>query len=376
MRILLIARHYPPAVSGGAKRPFLLAQALRTAGVEVYVVAPSLPEGEPGWTLPHANRDPGTSAQTSRPSIRGLAREILLWPDPDIRWCLSAARTAIASGIKFDWVISTSPPESIHVAGEFAARKLGARWAADFRDLWLLNPHRQERNRWHRRAGEALIARRLLSRANLVTAVDSLVAKEVKALGAAAVEVLPHFTFSTAPTPAKLPQDRVNVVHAGSVALSDPQANIIQMLNPFERARQSNPALLLHLVGRLTDLETDAVARSSSAADIIIYGPRPLAEALSFMAGADALIFVASAKMHVPPSKVVDYLMFDAPIIATGDGPWRADPRISKGDAALQLRQLVKRSSRPLLPPSFSAGAAANLLLTWMASASALRGYD
>ena len=373
MRILLIARHYPPAVSGGAKRPFLLAQALRAAGVDVYVVAPSLPEGESGWKVPHANRDPGTSAETPRPSLRGVAREILLWPDPDIRWCLRAARTAIASSMKFDWVLSTSPPESIHVAGEFAARRLGARWAADFRDLWLLNPHRQERSRWHRRAGEALLARRLLPRASLVTAVDSFVAEEVKSLGATAVEVLPHFTFSTAPPAAKLPEDRVNVVHAGSVALSDPQSNIMQMLEPFERARQSNPALLLHLVGRLTDRETDAVARSSSASEIVVYGPKPLADALSFMAGADALIFVASAKMHVPPSKFVDYLMFNKPIIATGDGPWRADSRISKSDAALQLQQLVKRSPRPTLPPSFSAGDAANLLLAWMVSASLRR---
>lgn len=370
MRILLIARHYPPAVSGGAKRPFLLAQALRSAGADVHVVAPSLPEGEPGWTVPHANRDPGSSGETPRPNIRGIAREILLWPDPDIRWCLRAARTVIASGMRFDWVVSTSPPESIHVAGEFLARRLGARWAADFRDLWLLNPHRQERNRWHRRTGESLIAQRLLPRASLVTAVDSFVAKEVRSLGATAVQVLPHFTVSTAPTPAKLPQDRVNVVHAGSVALSDPQADIVQMLKPFELARQSNPALLLHLVGRLTDVETDAVARSSSAADIVVYGPKPLAQALSFMAGADGLIFVASAKMHVPPSKVVDYLMFDTPIIATGDGPWRADPRISNRDAALQLQQLTKRSARPMLKPTFSAGDAANLLLKWMAPAS------
>jgi glycosyltransferase involved in cell wall biosynthesis len=369
MRILIFARHYPPAVSGGAKRPFLLAQALRAAGVEVYVVAPTLPEGELGWSVPHANRDPATSADARRPTIRSLAREALLWPDPDIRWCLRGARAAVDSGIGFDWVLSTSPPESIHVAGEFAARRLGARWAADFRDLWLLNPHRLERNRWYRRTGEGMLARRLLPRAHLVTAVDSVVAKEVESLGAHSVEVLPHFAFNTAPAPMSLPEDRVNVVHAGSIALSDPQANIVQLLEPFERARRSNPALLLHLVGRLTDREATAIASCSSAADVVVYGPRPLAEALSMMAGADGLIFVASAKMHVPPSKIVDYLMFGSPIIATGQGPWRDDPRVPKGDATLQLRQLGKRSSRPELQESFSAVHAADLLLKWMASA-------
>jgi glycosyltransferase involved in cell wall biosynthesis len=353
MKLLLLTRHYPPAVSGGAKRPFLLARALREAGVEVRVCAPSLPDGEPGWAVPHAHRDPSTEGGPSGFSLSGMARGLLLWPDPDIRWCLRAAETVVASGWKPDWVLSTSPPESIHVAGQSIARRLGARWAADFRDLWLTSPHRRERLRLHRRIGERLLARRLLPRADLVLAVDPVVAKEAEQLGARSAHVLAHFTADDPPVAAPMP-DGLNVVHAGSIALSDPDADIRDLLAPFESAIAVNAALRLIFVGRLLDREREAILRSPAAAAIEIRGPKPLDEALAIMAGADALAFVASNKMHVPPSKIVDYLQVDRPIIACGSGPWRADPRVPEGDPAQAMAGLRRGDGRSIAvtPPT------------------------
>jgi glycosyltransferase involved in cell wall biosynthesis len=352
MKLLLLTRHYPPAISGGARRPFLLARALREIGVEVRVCAPSLPEGEPGWAVPHAHRDPSTTDMPRDFTLAGVGRDLLLWPDPDIRWCLRAAETAVAGGWKPDWVLSTSPPESIHVAGLSVARRLGARWAADFRDLWLTAPHRRERLRLHRRIGERLLARRLLPKADLVLAVDPVVAGEATRLGARSAHVLAHFTVDEAPAAAPMP-DGLNVVHAGSVALSDPEADIRDMLAPFEAAIAANASLRLIFVGRLLDRERDAILRSPAAPRIEMRGPKPLDEALSIMAGADALAFVASKKMHVPPSKIVDYLRFDRPVIACGDGPWRADPRVPKCDPAEAMARLKRGDGRNVsaLPP-------------------------
>lgn len=366
-KILLLTRHYPPAVSGGAKRPYLLAQALRSAGAEVRVCAPSLPEGEPGWAIPHPNRDPPTTPGPARLSWRALARDLLLWPDPDIRWSIRAAKAALSDHWRPDWVISTSPPESIHVAGEWIARQTHARWAADLRDLWLEAPHRHERLRLHRRVGEKLLARRLLPKASLVTAVDPVVAAEATRLGARNTRVLPHFIPNARPAPAELPGDRLNIVHAGSIALSDPDARISDLLRPFEVAWARNPQLQLHLVGRLTDTEQASAKNSPAASAIQIWGVLPLDGALAMMAAADALIFVASGKMHVPPSKIVDYMMFETPIIATGDGPWREDPRCPKGDPAEVMAQLRGHSKRPTTTSPATASEAAALLLDWMA---------
>lgn len=365
MRVLLLARHYPPAISGGARRPYLLAGALHNADVDIRVCAPSLPQGEAGWTIPHPNRDPAPAPAAPGFTLRDLARDLLLWPDPDIRWCLQAARTIIADSWRPDWVISTSPPESIHVAGEQIARRTGAKWAADFRDLWLEAPHRRERLRPHRRIGERILAHRLLPRADLVTAVDPAVAAEVRSLGARNVHVLPHFVAEMRATPAELPKDLLNIVHAGSIALSDPEAGIAALLGPFEAALARNPALRLHLVGRLTDEERRAAVTSSAASAIRLWGPLPLDGALAMMAAADALVFVASAKMHVPPSKIADYLTFDVPIIACGDGPWRKDERVPPGDPAEAMARLKRGDGRNIafIPPNATETAARLLQL-------------
>ncbi len=368
MRILLLTRHYPPAVSGGAKRPYLLARALRGAGAEVRVCAPSLPDGEPGWAVPHTNRDPSLASGKPRPGLRELARDILLWPDPDIRWCLRAAKTVLADGWKPDWVLSTSPPESIHVAGARIARRTGARWLADFRDLWLQSPHRRERLRVHRRLGEKRLARGLLPKADLVIAVDGVVASEARSLGARRVEVLQHFvpTEAGCQSAGILPTETINVVHAGSISLSDPEAKIEDLLRPFEAAQSKNTALRLFMVGRLTDAECNAITSSRASSAISILGVVPLNAAYDYMRSADALAFVASAKMHVPPSKITDYLMFDAPIVACGEGPWRKDPRCPPDNPESLMSTLTKGQIRKDLTRPMSDINAAELLLQWM----------
>lgn len=364
MRLLLIARHYPPAVSGGARRPFFLANALRDLGAEVFVVAPSLPDGEPGVAVPHPNRDPSPSPNAAGLSPRDVLREYLLWPDPDIRWSSRAAKVAAANAPwRPDWIWTTSPPESIHAAGLRLKRTFGARWVADFRDHWLTRPHRLQRHAAWRSFGERHIARRWLPRADLVTAVDSEISAELSKLGARNPNIIPH--AATPPTRTQaLPEETINVVHTGSLSLSDPECDIALLLHPFEAALRTNRKLRLHLAGRLTERERAALAASAAASAITDHGVVPLDQARALQAGADALIFAASPKMHVPPSKISEYLTTDAPIIACGDGPWRRDERSPQAEPEAALVALVKgaraEANRPR--PSTPAIAAAQFL--------------
>jgi glycosyltransferase involved in cell wall biosynthesis len=364
--IVLLARHYPPAVSGGARRPRLLVEELRKLGVRVFVVAPSLPQGESGELgieVPHPNRDPPTSTgYEKRRSIRDHLRELLLWPDPEIRWCMRAAKAAIgALPFKPDWVFTTSPPESIHVAGALLKWRTGARWVADFRDTWLDRPHRLERLSPVRRVGETAVARIVLPRADVTLAVDPVVGKDASGLGARNVNVLAHFSPNSLPAPAILPEDRLNVVSAGNFELSDPLCRIENLLDAFSAARVRNERLLLHLLGRLSAREQSA-ARATFGT--IVHGPKSYDESLAYIGGADALVIVASRKMHVPPSKIVEYLLTDKPIIACGEGPWRNDPRTPRGDCVEMLSGLTKGAARmEKLPRSLRASEAARVLI-------------
>lgn len=361
MRILLISRHYPPAVSGGARRPFLLANALRAFGAEVFVIAPSLPDGETGLAVPHPNRDPATGPAT-RKALKDQAREWLLWPDPDIRWARRAADAAIdAFRDPPDWVITTSPPESVHAAGAVLARRWsGVKWAADVRDHWLDNPHRRERMAAHRRIGEGMIARRWLARADLVTVVDRYIGAEMTTLGAKRVEVLEHFAppqaaYEAAPAP-DLNPDKLHLLHAGSIALSDPLADIQDILTPFKAAFRDNPALHLHFVGRLTDEERALAQASGSGDHVTIHGVASFEATLAFQRAADALVYVASSKANVPPSKIVEYRAAGKPIIACGpDGVWRSDDRVGDVDPARQMAAIKPgQAGSATFPLSFS----------------------
>jgi glycosyltransferase involved in cell wall biosynthesis len=364
--LLLLARHYPPAISGGARRPRLLVEELRALGIRVFVAAPTLPqgeEGELGVEVPHPNRDPSTVTVGERPrSIRDHLREWVLWPDPDIRWCMRAARAAVREvPFKPDWIMTTSPPESIHVAGAWLKRKTGARWVADFRDTWLDRPHRLQRLSLTRRIGETRIARLILPHADVTLAVDSVVANDATRLGARNVNLLAHFSPNTLPAPALLPEDRLNIVHAGNVELSDPLSRIEYLLDAYTIARARNERLLLHFVGRLSAREQ---MKARSTAEVIIHGPKPYHESLAYIGGADALAIVASPKMHVPPSKIFEYLMTNKPIIAFGEGPWRADPRAPRGDCVEALMGLTKGAVRKEnLPAALNASEAARVFL-------------
>ncbi|MBY0423022.1 MAG: hypothetical protein K2Q06_12020, partial [Parvularculaceae bacterium] len=195
-------------------------------------------------------------------------------------------------------------------------------------------------------------ARDWLGQADLVTAVDPFVAEEMRALGAKRVVVLPHFMPPDIAEPVALHGAALNVVHTGSIALSDPEADIGEILRPFAKALKRNPALLLHFVGRLTDEEQNAAQTSPAAARIVLHGVQPLARALGFQRAADALIYVGSPKTRVPPSKIVEYLAATAPIIACGRGDWRADPRVDPSDPEAALANLVRGAARrPVAAP-------------------------
>lgn len=347
MRVVLLARHYPPAVSGGARRPFLLAQGLRARGISVDIVAPSLPVGEPGLAAPHPNRDPGLDAGGPPPrGWRDHARELLLWPDADIRWAMRAAAAAYAKLNRPHWLITTSPPESLHAAGLWLQRRWGCRWLGDFRDTWLERPHRQERRVAWRAFGERLLARRYLSAMDAAMAVDPVVAAEMTRLGGRPVTVVGH-AAPPLPQPAELPADTINVVHAGQIAMSSPLSRIEDLLDAFAAARALNPRLALHLVGRLNQREIDA---ASAAAGIVLHGVLPAEASLAMIAGADGLALVTPPDLHVPASKIVEYLATGLPIAACGDGPWRADPRVPKDSAVAVMAGLTKN------PPRFAQG--------------------
>jgi hypothetical protein len=74
--------------------------------------------------------------------LRRAASEFVLIPETTVLWAISASRDKLvlehAKGAEY--VISSSPPESAHIAAAAVANKVGARLIVDMRDGWLDEP--------------------------------------------------------------------------------------------------------------------------------------------------------------------------------------------------------------------------------------------
>ncbi|PHS21229.1 MAG: hypothetical protein COA85_13225 [Robiginitomaculum sp.] len=326
--IILFARHFPPHVSGGARRPYYLVKALQDLGCRVFVVAPALPDGIEGIAVPHVQPDPVTGIPLP-PGLRDHLRDWLLWPDPDIRWTKRAIHAA-QKAIPFqpDWVITTSPPESIHYAGQYFKNTTGCHWFADMRDHWLVRPFRRQRESTIRNFIERRIASKMLRQADLISTVNHAIAEEMHryVCEPGKVFVLPHFSIleeSIAPDDEiTLPANKVNLVYTGSFSLSDPDCNIGDTLDVFARATAQNQALHLHIAGRLSAAEEEQIQASNCADKITLYGVLSLQQSHALQNAAHALVLAGSAHALTPPGKAAEYAVRAKPIVAITEAQW------------------------------------------------------
>lgn len=330
--LLIVTRHYPPEISGGARRPFLLAKGLRERSWRVAVASPFAPEGEPDWIrTPHPAAERGRIAaeeggHRKEPGWKSWARRMVRWPDNEIGWADQAVRAVIASGLRPDWVLTTSPPESAHAVGERLKRALGVRWALEMRDSWIEEPLRPElASSGLRRKVEQGIASRWLAAADARIAVSDALAAEMQRLAPDAsspLSVIGHFA-DPPPAPYRFEGEGPHILHSGSFSLSHAERKIGSLLTAFGALRARLPTARLHLAGRLTALERAEILMSPHVEAITLHGELPYTQARALQAGADALILYQQG-IDALPGKLAEYLECTAPILTLGEGPWKS----------------------------------------------------
>ncbi len=355
MHILLITRHYPPEISGGARRPFLLTEALRLQGHKVTVASPfksnnpdyiEAPSNAINNSLRLQSYTNETAARklTLLDNLKNFMRQWLLWPDPDIRWARNVAKALKASDLKPDWIMTTSPPESIHIAGAALSRALGRPWLAEMRDTWVTMPHRVILERSKLRAFiERRIARHALSKATAITCVSKAVMSEARNYCAPDTPelILSHFSRpldnSKHANGEKAPifePTSLNLVHTGGFSLSDRRRNLGPLLEALTPLSQKRPELLLHIAGPLTDKEKDLLTFSPVRAEY--HGCVSLEQAHTMQRQADGLLLYTPKDSHALPGKYAEYALAGRPILYFGGGSW-----LSLVEDKAMLRPLV-----------------------------------
>jgi hypothetical protein len=199
-RLLVVSYFFPPLSGGGVHRVLGFVRDLPRFGWECTVVCAGredywvtdetlesqVPEGIEvirtaggsaisAWLrLRHGER--GRRAGGTFSLLRGLS-DFWLLPDSYVGWSRRAARVVerrLGRG-DVDCVLSSSPPDSAHLAVLHARRARFARpgatipWVADFRDPWIGLYLREPPSVWHR-ARQAALERCVLDDADLVLA--------------------------------------------------------------------------------------------------------------------------------------------------------------------------------------------------------------
>jgi glycosyltransferase involved in cell wall biosynthesis len=242
LKLLLVSLYFPPAGGGGVQRPLKFAAHLPALGIETHVLAPD----DPKWVHRDDDLRPPTQAWVHRVRFLGpggrrpaeelhgvsglervstqaglLARRLLV-PDASVSWVLTAAPAAIriVRRERIDVVMTTSPPNSVHLIGAAVKRATGVRWVADLRDSLLAHPHRRSdtaATRLKERSSQS-VARAVARSADAVICVSDAIAEEARALGpkGRVVTIANGCDFDDFAGIEYRPAERFRITHTGS----------------------------------------------------------------------------------------------------------------------------------------------------------------
>lgn len=274
--------------------------------------------------------------------LRRYLAYLLFVPDPLVAW---ARRTATHPAVReavsgADWVLASSPPESVHVAAYRLAERAGARLMVDMRDGWLDEPtvplvpasriqttrHRRLEQRILRRAERIVVTSEIWHR--LLTDRLPWTAQRAAVLTNAYPRLPPTLNGP------RLPDDPVRsltLLYAGKLSSSRGERRIEHLLEPIQRSvGESSRRGRLLFVGNLDQDERRQLGEwggrlTGSGWSVEVRPPVSRDEALQLMAAADGLLLLSSSMASIP-AKLFDYLAVRRPILAVaprGSAVWQ-----------------------------------------------------
>jgi glycosyltransferase involved in cell wall biosynthesis len=398
MRILIVAFYFPPVGGGGVQRTLKFCRYLPEFGVDVQVLTatdakwfdrdePLLAQVPPD-TVVHRTPFPGprstsrldelhaASSRAARLAVdaRHLYARMLI-PDKAAPWMATAILAAVrlVRRERFDAIVTTSPPASVHLTGAAVSRITGVPWVADFRDPWLA---KMDRRHGHRGvdlkvAVNRRLARIVARRAAALVGVTDHIADELRAMhpsAAAKTHVIENGSdFADFDRLDHRPGDRFVLTHAGSFfGGRSPRPTLTAARLLLERRPDLRGRFAVRFVGRMR-AEDVAWAHALGIDEAWENaGFLPYQRSIEEQRSADALLLLiehADGRGDaVPGGKLWEYLAARRPILATVPTEGVAARMIRELDAGLvvdpddepaisrALEQLIDTWAGPGLP--------------------------
>ena len=342
-RLLLITYHWSPAPGSGASRWAALAKYLRRGGHAVTIVTTDAfgTAADDEENDVHRTRDlvsvEGLRRALRRPPLAdattgggteppGLLTQVLVPDAYAASWVPFAARAArrLLRERKFDCVITSSPPDSVHLAG-LALGRHRPPWIAELRDGWIFEPLRPPfRTRPQRELDRRLEAKVARTADAMVGATRPITADLEARLGATATTIqnawdpeLDAEVEGAGHPP--LGDDRANLVYTGTLGgvRGHDESGLLAALRAIVSDGDAlSRTLRLVIAGALTDSERATLSAPDLAPVVELLGQLPRAQALALQRDADALLLITSNDTSIATGKVFEYLRAARPILA------------------------------------------------------------
>lgn len=257
----------------------------------------------------------------------------LFRPDPRCLWIRPSVRflKKYLEEHPVDLIVSTGPPQSMHLIGRRLAHETGLPWIADFRDPWTRIFYFKHLSmtkatvKWHER-----MEKRVLDEATAVVAVSPLVQQEFQAMTQTPVELITN-GYDECDFPARKDVVRPHegqsvppftVTHTGLFAADGNPTVLWDVL--AEKCRKDEcfrKSLNIRLVGKTDDHILSSIEEAGLMPNTTDMGYQPHSTATQEQRDASLLILPLRKEPEykaVLPGKLFEYLASSRPILGIG----------------------------------------------------------
>ena len=365
-RVLIISYYWPPTGGSGVQRWVKFAKYLPSEGWQPVIYTPENPEQlatdasleaeipaeaqiikthiiEPYELYKKFLRKSGHSKEAVEVNPvnaqnKSFLQKVAMWvrgnlflPDPRCMWI----RPSVSYLKKYlkdhpvDLIVSTGPPQSMHIIGMKLARQTGLPWIADFRDPWTrifyfkhLSMTRTT-ERWHKK-----MEKKVLDAASAVVAVSPLVQQEFQEMTQTPVELITNgfdecdFAGAACTEAAGGKDKDFIITHTGLFA-ADGNPSVLWetlrdkcMKDPVFKDR-----LKIKLIGKTDRQITESIEAAGLGENLTDMGYQPHDKAVEEQRRASLLILPLRKEPEykaVLPGKLYEYLASWRPVLGIG----------------------------------------------------------
>ena len=369
-RVLIITYYWPPTGGSGVQRWVKFAKYLPQYGWQPVIYTPENPEQlavdhsleadvpaeteiikthitEPYELYKKFLRRSGHSKEAVEVNPvnaqnKSFMQKVAMWirgnffrPDPRCLW--------IRPSVKFlkeylkehpvDLIVSTGPPQSMHLIGRRLSLETGLPWIADFRDPWTRIFYFKHLSmtkcteRWHKK-----MEKKVLDQATRVVAVSPLVQQEFQAMTQTPVELITNgydeCDFPKGPCKDAFgctennPDKEFVITHTGLFAADGNPTVLWDVLAEKCRKDERFAKLLrIKLIGKTDEQITGSIKSAGLEDNLIDMGYQPHSKAIEQQRNASLLILPLRKEPEykaVLPGKLFEYLASWRPVLGIG----------------------------------------------------------